>query len=90
MNVKQLIKNWHEQADLIAGYAICCDYDTRNETAVRIELHALTVWWALRSLYAEKVTCRNGHDYIELDGNPETGSFYGECSRCGHSVSGYW
>ena len=43
----------------------------------------------LQQRFAER-KCRKGHLYDRETGNPESGSYSIECTRCGHSVSGYW
>ena len=35
-----------------------------------------------------ELKCRNGHAYDREEGNPESGSYSVECTRCGPSVSG--
>ena len=48
-----------------------------------------SAWIELQMRFAER-KCRKGHLYDREEGNAETGSYSVECTRCGHSVSGYW
>lgn len=64
-------------------------YDEGITDARPFRLHKRAVYYAVTQTAAVITCALFGHKWDSADGNPESGSFYMECSRCWMSASGY-
>jgi hypothetical protein len=49
----------------------------------------LTIALDVRSLILCSIL-HNGHNFVEVDGDPHSGKVIVECTRCEHCEAGYW
>lgn len=87
--VQELRKMW-DDSDWTADYSAMTRASNGQSELPHWFLRLVSLKVDLLGRLREWALCRNGHDVVELDGNAETGSFYGKCSRCGCDVHGYW
>ena len=83
------LNSWYKNNAQVIDYAI--GYEQMEGSKLPpVILRIMIVAEMVKMELTDRIVCRKGHDFIETGGDPESGRFDGECSRCGQTISGYW